>query len=273
MTIDELLQSSKTWHVEHGDALAVLATLPDASVDAVITDPPYSSGGMYRGDRLKEPSEKYVKNGTHIVRPEFAGDNRDQRSFGYWCSLWLGECQRVAKSGAPICIFADWRQISVVTDVLQAGGWVLRGIVVWDKTEMCRPTLGRFASQAEFIVWGSNGAMPLERGVPCLPGVLRVAVRQDDKHHITGKPTELMLDVVEICAPNGLVLDLFCGSGTTGVAAVRRGMRFLGIEREASYVEISSERLRAEECQSIPTALRTGQVPLFASAPTAAEGR
>src|SRR5204862_6462782 len=108
--------------------LAGLQPLPDGCVDALIKNPPYSSGGMYRSDRRKEPSEKYVKNGTQVVRPEFAGDNRDQRSFGYWCSLWLGECQRIAKPGAPICVFADWRQLSVVTDVIQAGGWVLRGV-------------------------------------------------------------------------------------------------------------------------------------------------
>jgi len=263
MSIEELLNGSRRWHVAAGDCLAVLRGLPDACVDALITDPPYSSGGMYRSDRLKEPSEKYVKNGTQVVRPEFAGDNRDQRSFGYWCSLWLGECQRVAKPGAPICVFADWRQLSVVTDVIQAGGWVLRGVAVWDKTETCRPTMGRFASQAEFLAWGSNGAMPLDRGVPCLAGVLRTPVRQDDKHHITGKPTELMIEVVEICAPGGLVLDPFCGSGTTGVAAVRRGLRFLGIEREASYVAIARDRLVAEQSLSALSAVRAGQVPLF----------
>jgi site-specific DNA-methyltransferase (adenine-specific) len=267
VSISEVLNVSRRWHVAQGDCLAVLRDLPDACVDALITDPPYSSGGMYRGDRLKEPSEKYVKTGAQVVRPEFAGDNRDQRSFGYWCSLWLGECQRVAKPGAPICVFADWRQLSVTTDVIQAGGWVLRGVAVWDKTEACRPALGRFASQAEFVVWGSNGPMPLDRGVPCLPGVLRAAVRQDDKHHITGKPTELMLEVVEICSPNGLVLDPFCGSGTTGVAAVRRGLRFMGIEREATYVSIARDRLTAEESLSGLLALRAGQVPLFAEAP------
>jgi site-specific DNA-methyltransferase (adenine-specific) len=277
MSIDDLLNGATRWHVEQGDCLAVLRDLPDACADALITDPPYSSGGMYRADRLKEPSEKYVNHGTHVVRPEFAGDNRDQRSFGYWCSLWLGECLRVAKPGAPVCIFADWRQLSVMTDVLQAGGWVLRGIAVWDKTEGCRPALGRFASQAEFLAWGSNGAMPMDRGVGCLPGVLRVPVRHDDKHHITGKPTELMLEVVEICSPDGLVVDPFCGSGTTGVAALRRGCRFLGIERVANYVAIARDRLIAEQTLSVPSAIRAGQVPLFggaspASVRCAAEG-
>ncbi len=266
MSIEELLRGARRWHVERGDCLAVLRTLPDACADALITDPPYSSGGMFRGDRAKEPSAKYVSTGTQIVRPEFAGDNRDQRSFGYWSSLWLGECQRVAKSGAPICIFTDWRQLPLTTDVLQAGGWIWRGIVVWDKTEAARPTSGRFASQAEFVVWGSNGAMPLDRGVDCLPGVLRVPVQLDDKFHITGKPTELMQRIVPICAFGGLIIDPFCGSATTGVAALRHGYRFLGIEREPVNVEIACDRLCAEESQSSFSAKRAGQIPLFGAA-------
>ncbi len=119
------------WVLHQGDALAVLRSMPDASVDAVITDPPYSSGGFTRGDRSLPPAMKYTMNGTKIERPTFAGDNRDQRSFGYWCALWLGECLRVAKPGAPLCVFTDWRQLPTMTDAIQAGGWVWRGIVDW----------------------------------------------------------------------------------------------------------------------------------------------
>ena len=218
---------------------------------------------MYRTDRSQVTSEKYVIKGTKTVRPEFAGDNRDQRSFGYWCSLWLGECQRIAKPGAPICISSDWRQLATVTDVLQAGGFVWRGIIPWDKTEMCRKTLGRFSTQAEYVVWGSNGPMPYDRDVGCLPGVMRVAVDPHDKHHMTGKPLELMLQLIKICEPGGLIVDPFCGSATTGVAAIRRGYRFLGIEREIAYVQTSRERLTAEGHEQSLQDRQAGQVPLF----------
>jgi hypothetical protein len=114
------------WVLHRGDALAVLRAIPDASVDTVITDPPYSSGGFTRGDRSLPPAMKYTMNGTKIERPAFAGDNRDQRSFAYWCALWLGECLRVAKPGAPLCVFTDWRKLPTMTDAVQAGGWVWR---------------------------------------------------------------------------------------------------------------------------------------------------
>lgn len=228
-----------------GDCLDVMRSLPDASVDAVIADPPYSSGGQFRGDRMGKPSVKYQSSGTVRAYHEFDGDNRDQRSFGFWCTLWLSECLRVARPGAPICLFADWRQLPITTDALQAAGWTWRGVAVWDKTEAARPQVGRFRAQTEFVAWGSKGGMAARRDVGCLPGVFRHVVRQDDKHHLTGKPTELMRAVVGICPPGGTVLDPFMGSGTTGVACVLTGRRFLGIELKPAYHEIVGRRLAA----------------------------
>jgi site-specific DNA-methyltransferase (adenine-specific) len=239
--------------VIHGDCLDVLRGMADASVDAVITDPPYSSGGQFRGDRMAKPSLKYVQTGTDTVRPEFGGDNRDQRSYAFWCSWWLNECYRIARPGAAVAVFTDWRQLPTTTDALQAGGFVWRGIYVWDKGEGCRPTRGRFSSQSEFVVWGSKGAMPFERDAPSLAGVKKAPNRQADKFHMTGKPTDLMRHVVQFCERGGLILDPFAGSGSTGVAAVMEGRRFIGVEREAEYVEIARRRIAAAQAQ--PTLL------------------
>jgi site-specific DNA-methyltransferase (adenine-specific) len=66
--------------------------------------------------------------------------------------------------------------------------------------------------------------------------------------HPTQKPLALLERVLAASAADGdLVLDPFCGSGTTGVAAVRAGCRFLGIERDHAYVELAAHRLRDEE--------------------------
>ena len=91
----------------HGDCLEILKSLPDESVDAVITDPPYSSGGMTHSERVKDPAEKYVQTGTKIVRPSFVGDNKDARSWLHWCILWLTECYRVTNKGGYILMFSD----------------------------------------------------------------------------------------------------------------------------------------------------------------------
>ena len=210
-----------------GDALALLRLLPDACVDALITDGPYSSGGMVRGDRMSKTTDKYTSSdSSNRALHDFTGDNRDQRGFAYWTALWLSECLRVTKPGAPALLFSDWRQVPITTDALQAGGFVWRGIAPWHKPSS-RPQRGRFTAACEYVVWGSNGPMPVEGD--CLPGFYECSPPRD-REHTTQKPLELMLELVKICPLGGVVLDPFAGSGTTGVAAALSGRRFIGFE-------------------------------------------
>lgn len=157
--------------------------------------------------------------------------------------MWLSECARLLKEGAPVCVFTDWRQLPVTTDALQCAGFTWRGVTVWDKTEGVRPQRGRFRNQAEYIVWGSKGAMPLDRNAPVLPGVIKAKVRRDDNLHMTGKPTDLMRQVVRICEAGGRILDPFAGSGTTLVTAHLEGFSWVGCELTQQYFSICQERL------------------------------
>jgi len=252
--------------VHHGDALAWLDTLPDACADALITDPPYSSGGLTAGERRATPSQKYVQGGVRIARVDFAGDNRDQRSQLRWMQLWLFECYRILRDGAPVCLFTDWRQLPLTTDALQCAGFIWRGIIVWDKTEGVRPQPGRPRAQAEYIVWGSKGPMPVTRNAPVFPGVIREGVRQKDKHHMTGKPTALMRQLVQICERNaeatGLILDPFAGSGSTLVAARLEGFQYAGCEMVEHYVNVARRRLAEVSCERVePPALPMQAAP------------
>lgn len=229
----------------HGEALTLLRTLPDASVDAIIADEPYSSGGTSSRERTsRSPREKYQTTGTQRTYPTFYGEHRDQRSFAYWCALWLSECLRIARPGAPICMFTDWRQLPSATDALQAGGWLWQGIVPWTKPS-ARPHVGRFTNQCEYIVWGSNGPLGERPGIGVLAGFITAAVIAKEKHHLTGKPLAVMEHLVKICAPGGTILDPFAGSGSTGVAALRQGYSFIGIEQSADYIPIAQARLEA----------------------------
>jgi site-specific DNA-methyltransferase (adenine-specific) len=241
MTAKDVIAGNADWAVECGDALDLLRRLPDGCVDAVVTDPPYSSGGAFRGDRMQSTRDKYVDNRNPGAGPEFQGDNRDQRAYGYWCALWLGECLRLTRPGGPCCLFTDWRQLPTTTDALQAGGWLWRGIAVWDKTEAARPWRGKFRSQCEFVVWGSRGPMPDEG--ECLPGVWRQAVSGTEKFHMVGKPLPVMRGVVAICPEGGTVLDPFAGSGTTGLACRQTDRRFIGFEIDAGYAALAARRI------------------------------
>jgi site-specific DNA-methyltransferase (adenine-specific) len=233
-----------TTEIHHGDALDILRTFADASFDAIITDPPYCSGGMTAGERTRLSSTKYVQSKQIKQWPEFEGESMDQNAWAMWTYHWLKECKRVAKDGAPIVIFIDWRQLPLLTTLVQWSGWKWMGIAVWDKTGACRPQLGRFAAQAEYIVWGAKGGMPLKRGVGTLPGVFRHRVETPGKKlHMTGKPLALMEDLLKIVQPSGIVLDPFAGSGTTLLAARNLGLDSVGIESNVDYYQIAKERI------------------------------
>jgi len=238
----------------HGDALGVLRELPEASVDAVVTDPPYSSGGMVRGDRMASTHTKYVgseqnRDGTGGgALAAFAGDNRDQRAYAYWSALWMGEALRVTRPGGVIVAFTDWRQLPSTADAIQAGGWVWRGIVPWVKPG-ARPQLGRFTQSAEFVVWGSSGPMPIEGGV--LPGFYQAGAPRE-REHITQKPVDVMRSLVRICPEGGTVLDPFMGSGTTGVAAMLERRRFIGSEMIGDHAKTAERRIREAQGQAVP---------------------
>lgn len=240
MSVD-LLPLPDVWAVHEGEALATLARLPDACCDGLFTDQPYSSGGMVRGDRAARTGAKYVQSNSanREALEDFSGDTRDQRAYGYWCALWLSECLRIVKPGGVAVLFCDWRQLPATTDALQAGGWVWRGIVPWVKPG-ARMQPGRFSAACEFVVWGTNGPREIE-GTP-LPGFYSYTAPREREHQAQ-KPVALMVDLLAIAPASGLILDPFCGSGTTGVAAVQTGRRFIGCEMVPAHAATARARI------------------------------
>ncbi|MFV0262047.1 MAG: DNA-methyltransferase [Kluyvera sp.] len=223
-----------------GDALEILPTLT-GPFDALITDPPYSSGGLHAGSRQAKPSGKYS---TRIAYTDFSGDNRDARSWAFWSGLWLAQGLRQVKSGGYVMIFTDWWQLPAQTDVLQAAGAIWRGIVPWDKTTSSRaPHTGYFRHQCEYVVWGSNGSLPkCAHGGP-FPGFVTQRVIPAEKWHMTGKPVPLMDALMAPLVPDAHVLDPFMGSASTGLAALKRGGRFTGIELSPEHFDNACTRL------------------------------
>lgn len=227
-----------------GEALRVLSEIPDASVDAVITDPPYSSGGMMRGDRMQDVKLKYVQTGSssHDNLEGFSGDSRDGFGYWFWTSVWLGECMRILQPGGIAALFTDWRQLAVTIGGLQSGGAVFRGVVPWFKPS-ARPVQGRWNNSCEYVVWGSNGPRALDIvGPQAFPGFFQENSPRD-REHITQKPLGVMREMLKVVPPGGVVLDPFMGSGTTGVAAVLEGRRFIGVEMTEHYAEVARERI------------------------------
>ena len=235
--MSEPYYSDKYSTVYHCDALDLIPDLP--AFDVLLTDPPYSSGGMFRGDRTKTVTDKYKFTGEHAI--DFTGDSRDQRGYLTWASLWMRWAYGKCKQHGSLLVFSDWRQMPTVTDAVQVAGWVYRGIGVWNKPNG-RPQQGAFASDCEFVVHGVHTSQRLEY---CPRAVYSespppTAMRQ----HPTQKPEHMLGWLVKFAPEGGLVFDPFMGSGTTLVAAKNHGRKAIGCDVDERWCEVTAERLR-----------------------------
>ncbi len=227
-----------------GDSLEILPELEDESVDLVVADPPYSSGGAFRGDRAQSTKTKYQSSQVIDAKPLFSGDNRDGRSYLAWCSLWLIQLERILKPGAMCCLFSDWRQLPTMTDAIQVGGFVWRGILPWDKVD-ARPMPNRFRSQCEYLIWSTKGPRDFSTaGATYHPGMLRhPAPTGNARQHSTQKPVEILAEIIKVTREGETVVDNFMGSGSTGVACIETDRQFIGIEKDPTYFRIACDRI------------------------------
>ena len=205
--------------------------------DVILTDPPYSSGGLFRGDRTGRTHRKY----SSAKRPEFGGDTRDQRSYREWCAHWLRLCYKAARPGARLFVFCDWRQLPTVSDAVQMGGWIWRGILTWHKTTS-RPLSGHFRLATEHIVYATHGPVPVTPGLPTPDPVYQCPPPRDRDHPVQ-KPVPLLQWLLSVVPPDSIVLDPFAGSGATLEAALLLGHRAIGSEYDRNYAEIAARRL------------------------------
>ncbi len=224
-----------------GDCLEILPTL--SGVDAVVTDPPYSSGGQFRGDRAQRTVDKYVNNdsGAFEISRNFSGDNRDQRAFLAWSSMWFSYLLTASNPGAVLMTFTDWRQLPIMSDAIQAGGWIWRNLVTWWKPGI-RMQRGRFSASAEYILYASSGVPNAGEKSP--QNVLQFSpVPSKDKIHQAEKPIGLVETLIGITPPRATVVDPFMGSATTGVACINRGRKFIGIELNDQDFDFARRRI------------------------------
>lgn len=233
---------SETWQVLHGDALAELAQL-EGPFAATITDPPYCSGGISEAAR-KGASAQGIRHENARRLGWFEND-----AMGTAGLVWLLRTVALAAAertpdGGWFLTFADWRMLSSIQPAIESAGWSYRSLVVWDKGSM---GLGvGFRAQHECILAFSRGAVAPDVHDRSVGNVLRCprpTRKAEDRDHPTEKPVELMETLIRVTTPpGGLVVDPFCGSGTTGVAAVRLGRRFVGIERSEDHAATARAR-------------------------------
>ncbi len=187
-----------------GDCMEVLPTLD--KVDAVITDPPYGIGADKHAGKKENGWTQWDVSGWDSARPE------------------VETIKAILKSGKVAIIWGG----NYFTDCLPPSmQWL-----VWDKGQR-----GFSLADCEFAWSSQNNAARVFN-------YARALAMQDGKQHPTQKPIALMKWCIEQCKNNPqTIFDPFMGSGTTGVAAVQMGRKFIGIEREPKYFEIACKRI------------------------------
>lgn len=235
------------------DALETLAMLPTASVDAVVTDPPYSSGGRRENARsIRKSMIRSMDDDDWIM-----GDGMSTAGFVWMMRTLAIEARRVLKPGGHLLAFIDWRMHSNLAAALESADLRQHPTLVWDKTQIGMGAI--FRNQHEWICHFTAGSpIPPQRRdvgnvIACPP------VRDGD--HPTQKPIPLMRTLVSVvCPEGGTVLDPFAGAGSTGVGAILEGRRFVGCEGSKHFVDVAVRRCREAQLLAVE---REGQPDLF----------
>lgn len=219
-----------------GDCIEVMEQMPDAGIDVVLTDPPYSSGGR------RENSRSLRKSMTRTVEDDdwIRGDAMSTAGFTYLLRLCGLQWRRLLKPGGHALAFIDWRMAGTLAAALETADLRQHPILVWDKQAFGMGSI--FRNQHEFIVHFTSGNPP-EPQRRDVGNVLRHA-RVRDGEHPTEKPEGLLRTLLGVvCPPAGTVLDPFAGSGSTLLAARSLGLRAVGIEADERYAEVIASRL------------------------------
>ncbi|MGA3137259.1 MAG: site-specific DNA-methyltransferase [Xanthobacteraceae bacterium] len=244
-----------------GDCVAEMAKLPAASVDLIFADPPYN---LQLQGELKRPDDSTV-DAVDDAWDQFASF----AAYDDFTRAWLVSCRRVMKPSATLWVIGSYHNIFRVGALLQdLGFWILND-VVWRKSNPMPNFRGRrFTNAHETLIWAARDAggrgytfnyEALKAGnddvqvrsdwfIPLCTGEERLKGPNGKKLHPTQKPEALLARAILAASqPDDLVLDPFCGTGTTGAVARQLRRRFIGIERDAGYASAAERRIAEAE--------------------------
>jgi site-specific DNA-methyltransferase (adenine-specific) len=200
----------------NADCVHVMHTLNPGTVDMILTDPPYVT-------RFRDRLGRTVAN----------DDN------GRWLRPAFSEMHRVLKDGGFCVSFYGWNKVDLFMDAWRAAGFRIVGHLVFRK---------RYASSERFLRYEHEQAYLLAKGEPArpakpIPDVLDFPYT-GNRLHPTQKPIEALTPLIEaFTAPGALVLDPFCGSGSTLMAARKLGRDWIGVELDTGHYQTASNRM------------------------------
>ena len=260
-----------------GDSLKLLPLLPTESFDMIFADPPYllSNGGftVHAGRRVS------------VNKGEWDKSNGVQTDFEFY-SEWITECRRLLKPNGTIWISGTYHSIYACGFALQKAGYHILNDIAWYKPNASPNLSGRyFTASHETLIWARKSKDAkhyfnynymkegnwkedfLKRPGKQMRSVWAIGTpkREEKKFgkHPTQKPIELLKRIVLASTKkDDLILDPFTGGSTTGLAAYLYGRRFVGIDNQKDYLDLSVKRF-----EELERNLRAKQLKLGISSP------
>jgi site-specific DNA-methyltransferase (adenine-specific) len=211
------------------DCMELLKSIPDKSIDLLLTDPPY---GM-----------NFQSNNRIIKHKKIKGDDNLD-----WISDWMEEINRVVKDDSHLYIWCSWHKVDVFKIAIEKY-FNIKNLLVWAKNGGGMGDLkGGYGGSHELLFFVNNGKdLHGRRDVD----VINKAYRTGNEFHPTQKPENLMAWIIEKSSnPGDLVLDCFSGSGSTAIACHQTGRKFIGSEIDIDFYNISMKRINNHMAQT-----------------------
>ena len=241
-----------------GDSIEMMRTLPDKCVDVIFADPPYFM--QLGGDLLRPDSSK-------VSAVDDAWDKFSNfEAYDAFTKAWLSEARRILKDDGTLWVIGSYHNIFRVGYQLQNLNFWMLNDIVWVKTNPMPNFKGtRFTNAHETLIWcaksdkskytfnyesmkafNDDTQMRSDWHLPICSGPERLKDANGKKVHSTQKPESLLYRIILASTnPGDVILDPFFGTGTTGAVAKKLGRKYIGIEREQTYIEQAQKRLNA----------------------------
>lgn len=236
----------------YSDALRVLRRIPDETVDMVFADPPYrlSNGGISCHSGRMVPVDKGEWDRSRGVDSDYR-----------WNRSWLAECRRVLAPHGTIWVTGTNHNIYLIGHAMQELGYRIINDICWLKPNAAPNISCRaFTHSHETLLWAARSpkskytfnyqTMKSQNAGKQMRSYWQMgppgSAEKLHGKHPTQKPLGLLTRIVLASThPDDLVLDPFVGSGTTGVAAIQQGRRFIGVDDNLEYLTIAVSRVRS----------------------------
>lgn len=228
----------------NGDCLEEMKKIPDNSIDLIVTSPPYNKVGIRNGNKTN--GKRWSNCGGNINYSSF-DDNMNEYDYEQWQIQVLNEAYRILKPTGSMfynhknrryngrCYFPQWIFDSKLT---------YYQMITWNRKNNVDANINYLSPTTELIFWLVKEKPKVYKQNAMYKTEIWEIIPKPFKEHPAPFPIELPLNCILITTnENDTVLDMFMGSGTTGIACKKTNRNFIGIEIDKQYYELSKKRI------------------------------